>query len=96
MRGIVLAPKGERGSIHESTVELEAGQKLTYGYKTSGLSRVAFNIHRHIGSSVTYYVEEEANEGKGVFQASAKGTYYLMWQNIGPSEAEVSYSHSTT
>ena len=92
----MLAPKGERGSIHESSVELEAGRKLAYGYKVGGTSRVTFNIHRHSGSSVTYYVEEEADEGEGEFEAPARGTYYLMWENIGPSKAEVSYSHSTT
>ena len=96
LSSIVLAPKGERGSIHESTVGLEVGQKLTYSYRTGGVSKVAFNIHTHSESSVTYYVEEEASEGKGIFEASASGTYYLMWENIGPSEVEVSYSHSTT
>jgi len=93
---MLLAPNGERGSIHESTVGLEAGQKLTYSYRTGGVSKGAFNIHTHSESSVTYYVEEEAGEGKGTFEASVSGTYYKMWENIGPSEVEVSYSHSTT
>lgn len=77
-----LPPRKQRGWVHEVEVPLREGETLEYATAHEGEGeRVAFNIHSHEGSEVTYYVQSAKAEVAGSFSAPGDGKFYLMWEN---------------
>lgn len=74
-----LRPQGEAEAIAELSVELEAGQSLTYRWEAE--AEVEFNIHSHRDEDVTYHERLLQREADGLFKSRSTGDYYLMWQN---------------
>jgi hypothetical protein len=70
---VTIEPK----ELHEECVELKAGEKRRYYWKSD--AAVDFNIHYHAGSEVFYPVKRSAMRGDGGTFTAGKGTQHYCW-----------------
>lgn len=68
------------GAFEELCFELDAGGSIRYAFDADG--PLDFNLHWHRGREVVFPVRSGAVERRaGVFRASTKQAYCLMWTN---------------
>ncbi len=89
-KDIDLPLRKQRGWVHEVEVPMRAGEDLDYATSHDGEGeRVAFNIHSHQGSEVSYYVQSSKAKVAGSFSAPWDGKFYLMWENVSDGAVRV-------
>ncbi|MEO8383595.1 MAG: hypothetical protein ABI583_00025 [Betaproteobacteria bacterium] len=79
------------GKVHEKCLALTPPQKIEYHFESS--AKVNFNLHYHKGDQVYYPVKlDRINAESGLYEAKAKETYCLMWENKTSADVELTYS----
>ncbi len=80
------------GHFEEPCFPMAAGERLEYGFTSSGA--MDFNLHYHEGSGVHYPVRLKAVRAhSGDFVAESGQTYCLMWSNRGRTPVELDYHY---
>ena len=80
------------GKIHENCFVLATNESIQYEFKTT--SKVAFNIHYHLGEKVNYPVKLNSVSNKSAtFKATIKQHYCLMWTNNGNQSTQLKYRY---
>lgn len=80
------------GSFFEANLAMDEGDELAYAWRTLGEGPVAFDVHSHEGSQVTYHERANGSAGEGGFRAPGNGTYSLLWANDGRDAVTVNLS----
>jgi hypothetical protein len=77
------------GKMVEKCMNLEPPQKIEYRFDAS--AKLNFNLHYHKGEQVYYPVKLDRTNGEsGLYEAKAKETYCLMWENKSGADIELS------
>ena len=78
------------GKIHETCLALTPPQKFEYRFEST--AKVDFNLHYHKGDQDYYPVKLDRTIAEsGLYEAKAKETYCLMWENKTGADVEVTY-----
>ena len=68
------------GKVFEKCMALVPPQKIEYRFESA--AKINFNLHYHKGEQVYYPVKLDRTNGEsGLYEAKAKETYCLMWEN---------------
>ena len=79
------------GKIFEKCLSLSPPQKIEYSFESS--AKLNFNLHYHRGEQVYYPVKLDRTKAEsGLYEAKAKETYCLMWENTTGADVELTYS----
>ena len=79
------------GKIFEKCLSLSPPQKIEYSFES--VAKLNFNLHYHRGEQVYYPVKLDlTNAESGLYEARAKETYCLMWENKTGADVELTYS----
>lgn len=79
------------GKIFEKCLSLSPPQKIEYSFESA--AKLNFNLHYHRGEQVYYPVKlDRTNAESGLYEARAKETYCLMWENKTGADVELTYS----
>ena len=79
------------GKAHEKCMSLVPEQKIEYRFEST--AKVNFNLHYHKGEQVYYPVKLDRTDGEsGRYEAKAKETYCLMWENKTGADVALTYS----
>ena len=78
------------GKVHEKCLTLTPPQKIEYRFEST--AKVDFNLHYHKGDQVYYPVKlDRTNAESGLYEAKARETYCLMWENKTGADVELTY-----
>ena len=78
------------GKAHEKCLALTPPQKFEYRFESS--AKVDFNLHYHKGDQIYYPVKlDRTNAESGLYEAKARETYCLMWENKTGADVELTY-----
>lgn len=79
------------GKIFEKCLSLSPPQKIEYSFESA--AKLNFNLHYHRGEQVYYPVKlDRTSSESGLYEAKAKETYCLMWENKTGTDVELTYS----
>ena len=79
------------GKVFEKCMALVPPQKIEYRFESA--AKINFNLHYHKGEQVYYPVKLDRTNGEsGLYEAKAKETYCLMWENKTSTDVELIYS----
>ena len=79
------------GKVFEKCMALVPSQKIEYRFESA--AKMNFNLHYHKGEQVYYPVQLDRTNGEsGLYEAKAKETYCLMWENKTSADVELTYS----
>lgn len=83
------------GKIFEKCLALTPPQKIEYNFES--VAKLNFNLHYHKGEQVYYPVKlDRTNAESGAYEAKAKETYCLMWENKTGADVELTYNARIT
>ncbi|MCY7386454.1 MAG: hypothetical protein LH481_00040 [Burkholderiales bacterium] len=83
------------GKVYEKCLSLVPPQKIEYRFESA--AKLNFNLHYHKGDQVYYPVKLDRTNGEsGLYEAKAKETYCLMWENKSGADVELTYSAKIT
>lgn len=79
------------GKIFEKCMNLVPPQKIEYRFEST--AKINFNLHYHKGEQVYYPVKLDRTNGEsGLYEAKAKETYCLMWENKTGADVDLTFS----
>lgn len=76
--------------FHEECLELAAGQRLAYVFTAQ--QTVQFDIHYHVGDTVSYPVRRNTRHLHGEYTSHQTQGYCLVWTNPHTTGINLSYS----
>lgn len=80
--------------FHEECMELAAGQRLGYSFRSSG--PLEFNIHYHREGKIRYPVRKKGIATlAGAYTSPRNDGYCLMWRNPGGKPVQLEYRFGT-